>query len=380
MEKELYNLLNEVNVILQQEKIKKEESLKRGERFNMFATLGVAHYEVTHSAIIASFLDPKESHGQGDKFLRVLLDVIDSNRMPDTSNVSVFTEFSMNDGRIDILIEDNLGHGIIIENKIYASDQDKQLIRYNSFAYKKYGSGNYSIYYLTLYGNEASKESAKGIEYNCISYSKDIMKWLDNCIKESAATPLIRETLIQYRNHIKQLTNQDMETINKEELLETMAANPAAVAAIYNSQEDYKRFVYNRYVRPKFEKFCADNKLVFKEENLFGSGRYRGFCFHRESWLISAIYFYTDNADEWNFYWGISDYQSGPMNVEFNKMDCFYSQPSNGWPYGCEYLNEYRNWDAYTISEMIKGNFVEYIISLVKTALEEIDRKGLPMP
>ena len=380
MEKELHDLLNVVNGILQQEKIKKEESLKRGERFNMFATLGVAHYEVTHSAIIASFLDPKESHGQGDKYLRVLLNVIDSRIMPDTSNASVYTEYSMNDGRIDILIEDNFGHGIIIENKIYACDQDKQLIRYNSFARTKYGSGNYSIYYLTLNGNEASKESAKDVEYICISYSKDIMKWLDSCIKESAATPLIRETLIQYRNHIKQLTNQDMETINKEELLETMAANPAAVAAICNSQEEYKRFVYHRYVRPKFEKFCADNKMVFKEDNLFGSGRYRGFCFHRESWLISAIYFYTDNAGEWNFYWGISGYQNGPLNVEFNKMDCFYSQPNKWWPYGYEYLNEYRNWDANTISEMIKGDFVEYIIGLVKTALEEIDRKGLPMP
>ena len=148
MEKELHDLLNVVNGILQQEKIKKEESLKRGERFNMFATLGVAHYEVTHSAIIASFLDPKESHGQGDKYLRVLLNVIDSRIMPDTSNASVYTEYSMNDGRIDILIEDNFGHGIIIENKIYACDQDKQLIRYNSFARTKYGSGNYSIYYL----------------------------------------------------------------------------------------------------------------------------------------------------------------------------------------------------------------------------------------
>ena len=90
-------------------KIKKEESLKRGERFNMFETLGVAHYEVMHSAIIASFLDPMESHGQGDKFLRVLFDVIDGNIMPDTSNASVYTEYSMNDGRIDILIEDHLG-------------------------------------------------------------------------------------------------------------------------------------------------------------------------------------------------------------------------------------------------------------------------------
>ena len=380
MEKELHDLLKEVNGILQQEKIKKEESLKRGERFNMFATLGVAHYEVTHSAIIASFLDPKQSHGQGDKFLRVLLDVIDSRIMPDTSNASVYTEYSMNDGRIDILIEDHLGHGIIIENKIYANDQDKQLIRYNSFAHKKYGSGNYSIYYLTLFGDEASKESAEGVEYNCISYSKDIIKWLDDCIKESAATPLIRETLIQYRNHIKQLTNQDMETINKEELLETMAANPEAVAAICNMQHDYSKFVYDTFVKPKFVEFASKKNLVFEETNLFAPKGERGFYFHRKEWTSAAIWFYTWRNGESEFIWGISNYSGDGLQIEETKLDCLENSPDKVFPYGTGNLGQYTNWDMNTFTEMVKGNYVEYITSLVGTALDEIDRKGLPMP
>ena len=138
MEKELHNLLNEVNVILQQEKIKKEESLKRGERFNMFATLGVAHYEVTHSAIIASFLNPQELHGQGDKFLKLFLSIIGDETELDTANSNVYTESSNDDGRIDILIEDNNKKAVIIENKIYAGDQNEQLKRYNHFASNKY--------------------------------------------------------------------------------------------------------------------------------------------------------------------------------------------------------------------------------------------------
>ena len=67
----IQNLLNSVNAILREEKVKKEESLRRGERFNMFQVCGVDHYEVMHSAIIASFLDPKENHGQKDKFLKL---------------------------------------------------------------------------------------------------------------------------------------------------------------------------------------------------------------------------------------------------------------------------------------------------------------------
>lgn len=268
MEKELNKFLNEVNVILQQEKIKKEESLKRGERFNMFGTLGVAHYEVIHSSILASFINPKELHGQGDKFLKLFLSTIGDETGLDTANSNVYTEFSNEEGRIDILIEDNNNKAVIIENKIYAGDQDAQLIRYNRFANNKYKKG-FSIYYLTLAGDEASEKSAKTVQYKCISYAQDIINWLEQCIKESATTPIIRETLVQYKNHIKQLTNQDMEAINKEKLMEVMVANSEAVAAICNTQNEYKQYVYLTIVKPKFEEYCQKDHLLFEDSNLF---------------------------------------------------------------------------------------------------------------
>lgn len=205
-------LLQEVNVILQKEKVRKEESRKRGERFNMFEMLGVAHYEVTHSKIIAGFLNPQGSHGQGDLFLRLFLQTIENKDeiYADASNAKVYTEYGKGvDGRLDIFIE-NGSHGIIIENKVYAGDQPEQLKRYNDFAKEKYGEGSYMIYYLTLYGHEASEDSVidpktgECVNYNCISYSKDINNWLQLCIQESATMPLVRETLVQYLNHIKQ--------------------------------------------------------------------------------------------------------------------------------------------------------------------------------
>ena len=52
IKEDLEELLREINVILQKEKVKKAESRKRGERFNMFELLGVAHYELKHSKII----------------------------------------------------------------------------------------------------------------------------------------------------------------------------------------------------------------------------------------------------------------------------------------------------------------------------------------
>jgi len=66
----LQSLLNSVNAILREEKVKKEESLRRGERFNMFQVCRVDHYEVMHSAIIASFLTLRALMGKGTNTLK----------------------------------------------------------------------------------------------------------------------------------------------------------------------------------------------------------------------------------------------------------------------------------------------------------------------
>lgn len=388
---QLKKLLQDVNLILQKEKVRKEESRKRGERFNVFEMLGVAHYEVTHSKIIAGFLNPQGSHGQGNLFLRLFLQTIENNDKIDidTSNTKVYTEYGTRvDGRLDIFIE-NGSHGIIIENKVYARDQDEQLSRYGKFASDH--SDQYIIYYLTLDGHEASEGSVidpktgERVNYNCISYSKDIINWLQLCIHECATMPLVRETLVQYLNHIKQLSNQDMDSMNKEELLKIMTAYPECVAAIYYEQESYKQYVYNTFVKPMFIKFGESNNLIFNDCMLFSSERAeRGFYFHKEEWKCSAIWIYTESFNEKNFFWGISDYSGRELAVSQIKLDCINKcirgVTNEQWPYGREYLDKYRDWDLNTIAEMINGHYVDYIIKLVLTAVEEIDKKGLPMP
>lgn len=53
------NLLNQVSIISN----KNAEILDAtGGRFNMFRVCGVNHYEKTHSAIIAEFLNPNGTH------------------------------------------------------------------------------------------------------------------------------------------------------------------------------------------------------------------------------------------------------------------------------------------------------------------------------
>ena len=173
------NLLNQVAVISK----KNEEILDAtGGRFNMFRVCGVNHYENTHSAIIAEFLDPVGTHGLKAKLLECFINMFcnDAIRLGfDYENACVVTESSTNNGRIDILIEDKKKYAIIIENKIYAGDQLEQLKRYNNFAGNKYGKDNYQIFYLTLWGDDASEQSSKDVVYDYISYQTDIIAWLD---------------------------------------------------------------------------------------------------------------------------------------------------------------------------------------------------------
>lgn len=377
----LQNLLNSVNAILREEKVKKEESLRRGERFNVFQICGVDHYEVKHSAIIARILDPQGNHGQKDKFLKIFLQTIKDSTGMDTSSCRVNTEYVTNEGRIDILIEDKKGKGVIIENKVYASDQSEQLKRYDKFSKEKYRVGQYTIYYLTLDEHYASDDSGEGINYTRISYKEHILNWIGECIKESATTPLIRETLIQYSNHIKQLTNQDMDTKNKEALIEMMVNNSEAIAALFSVQEEYKKYAFENYVKPSFERFCKEENLLYGECNLFAYGIEKGFYFRRKEWDIFAIWIYSENKrSNSGFYWGISNYKGDAIKLESSSYH-IGGKKELIWPYGRANLERYDNWDDMnTVAAMINGEFSKYVMDVVRKALKDIDEKQIHIP
>ncbi len=142
----IQNLLNQVSIISK----KNAEILEAvGGRFNIFRICGVNHYENTHSAIIAEFLNPNGTHGLKSQFLECFIDILENDFLvKDFSyeNAKVYTEYSTPKGRIDILIEDEQRQkAIIIENKIYADDQWEQLKRYNEYAESKYQKGKYRL-------------------------------------------------------------------------------------------------------------------------------------------------------------------------------------------------------------------------------------------
>lgn len=230
-----------------------------GERFNIFEILNLQTNEVRlHSSLIAELLDINGPHLQGDKFLKLFLkniNFIDISQF-DIASIKIFTEYYTSKitidgetgGRIDILLEDRNLNRIIIENKIYAADQNKQLIRYNNF------DKNAKLLYLSLFGTKPTAESAKELEYDIdyqvISYKENILNWLEECYKESISQAVIRETIFQYINLIKRLTNQSTSKEMSDSIKDIFLANPdyfdsfKEITKAYNELKDgiYKKF------------------------------------------------------------------------------------------------------------------------------------------
>jgi hypothetical protein len=207
-------LLNDCQTIIESyERV----SRASGENFNLFTILGLETKEVTtHSRFIAELLNPKGSHGRGEKFLELFLEVAGIKDF-DAKGARVHVEHSFSgvlldneftSGRIDIYIESN-GNFIMIENKVWAYEQVDQLRRYR--AYRQSGK----LIFLTLNGEKSYQDKNDDIKwnYNCISYREHIKNWLELCRKEAVEAPILRESITLYLNLVKKLTHQ---SLNKE--------------------------------------------------------------------------------------------------------------------------------------------------------------------
>lgn len=228
MNNNVENLLNEIGKLVVAQNERTKERYSHGELFNVFNILGLESKEVRlHSALLAELLRPNGMSGVGNAFQKAFLAILGlpENYIVDgkvSVELSIGTTTDSERGRIDIIMEDG-NHAVIIENKIYAQDQPAQLLKYTNFARDNYPHG-YRLLYLTLDGKEASDDSAQGCPYQCISYKNEISKWLEECARISFDRPLVRETIRQYINLIKQLTNQSMGTLEDNKLAELVAS------------------------------------------------------------------------------------------------------------------------------------------------------------
>ena len=366
------DLLHRAALVAEHDKAAKAEARRRGEAFNVFRMCKVDHYENLHSAILAELLNPEGSHGQGDIFLRLFLE---SSGVPVpsgfcTENALVRTEYAMETGRLDILIDDQIGHAVIIENKIYAADQEAQLQRYDTFAREHFAAG-YSMLYLTLYGSEASKNSVAGVEYTPISYQNTILGWLERCLQTVYDKASLREILIQYKKHIQQLTDQDMDKKSENELIAEMLRQPEGAAAIIKAYPTWEKTVLEETLFKALTEFADSRGLRFSVNDRFWSKNAWGhFSFEVRTNL--HIVFEYEKQGRIGFFYGVTDMR--PDRKERRNLPGLVGGNEN-WRYGWHYLEDpFRNWTMDTIVHLAKGDkaLQNYIQNAVEMLFKEL--------
>lgn len=279
---EVKKMVEEVDKISEKYQNKVAES---GENFNLFNILGIEAWENAHSKILAELLNPKGSHGQGDLFLKLFTDQLSIDNF-DTHSAEVKTEFYIGvidsdyikGGKIDILISDQNDNQIIIENKIYADDQRNQLVRYFNYGYKK--RGKTELFYLTLWGHEPSaysKGTLTNKDYKTISYEKNIIEWLEECINwlikpEKPSHTVLIETIRQYSNILKQFTKQTTMDKMKKDVKELILSNPThyinAIDTAWEAQQEIVQEISQSLTNKMTEQFkneeirLLDKKII----------------------------------------------------------------------------------------------------------------------
>jgi hypothetical protein len=188
--------------------------------FNIFEVLGLAHSEVrTHSALLAYLLNPSEGHNQGTVFLKAFVELLREREKPlaapsvlpenTTREWSCHPELYLKSwGLADIVIRapNSL---ILIENKIYAGDQHRQLYRYWQYALEQ--KVPYLLVYLTPHGTSPSPYSLSGEQGTVpekhlilLSYRTHIRPWIQSMAAKVSAVS-ISEVLWQYANLVERL-------------------------------------------------------------------------------------------------------------------------------------------------------------------------------
>nr|WP_321427993.1 PD-(D/E)XK nuclease family protein [uncultured Campylobacter sp.] len=278
------------------EKVYKEYESKIKERrargihdYNVFDVLETK--EVKHSKFIASLLDPKGLHYQGDLFLREFIKICVPNDFEfDTSRAKVYREYGDTKGRygdtkgrIDIYITDDNKH-IIIENKICnANDQDKQIYRYIETIKKENSSKNENssldndgilVLYLTPnFDKTPSQESLNGYEIKDGFLEKDndkirykhivcdhILEWLDKVKIEIVNLTDLNVIITQYEKAVKNLINKG-EKMENNLIIEQIKENYKLCAVIDDNLESAETELINNFFEEVCEKLENDPEI-----------------------------------------------------------------------------------------------------------------------
>lgn len=377
-------------------------------RFNVFKLLEIEHKEnVLHSKLIGYLLNPSATHGLNNTFLNLFLETC---KLPSSKSQNFRLKLEHyigakdltleEGGRIDIYLENDASI-IAIENKIYAIDQEKQLTRYVNYL-KEQNKQKYLLY-LTLTKERASNEilDTDKVVYQHITYSKEIIIWIKECIKFLTTSepkyPVLKQTLEQYLETIKKLCNKQIPELMEKELLERISSNSDAFKTYTSLRALHPDTVWygivEKNITEKLQGLVIAKKVIKElnslEATINDTSIYMFVNLPKYKDETHSILFYNQLLQSKNLYFGFEwnaewelEYGFKYMNPEQKLLDSNYDhleelknklnldKDNEAW-YAYGTWQKHKVWNNNTIEQLAKAIDGE-VLADMKNVLEQV--------
>ena len=352
-EKELYE-----NFFIKGEEIIKKYPRKKENKYNIFSILKQEEKEEgCHSRIIFNLINDCESNKLEKRFLKLFFKEVLDEEFDEKKKYFVEREKNLGKyGRADLFIEDSDGKAYLIEMKINAGDQSKQLSRYNQYLKKNY-KDDYQIYYLTLNGYHPSSYSLKGraeVEYIIISFVDNIYNWIEKCIEEVGENnKILKINLEQYLETLTKITNRIGEAQKMDFIKMMKEGNNFRIAQeIVNNFEEIKLGIKEEFILELRERIVKKLNIedIAKKKNLYeyiNIIKFTEFYLYKEVLDIkNSLLTYGIGIDRGGFYFyiGLQDKKAEEWKIakkdiknKFNEITLEYNQETGTY---FEYLEE----------------------------------------
>ncbi|WP_296404464.1 PD-(D/E)XK nuclease family protein [Psychrobacter sp.] len=247
--------------------------------------------ELGLSRILADLLNPIGSHGQKEQFLVLFFKYC----MSDTKSEKFWNSFVNHTDKINVAIEElnwksgsfrrmdiylnyednGETYGLCIENKPYATDQNKQLEDYATELENRHGN-NWHIIYLNEYSDMPSENSVQSYLLNdwkkrglfsVLKYS-ELIQWLNACRLESH-NQHVNEFLAQLIKFI-QVQFMGIEDMNESNMVvDIMQQSSDTIEASFkvaNSMETMKHQFIKKLKKDLIEAFDNSDEFKYNDE------------------------------------------------------------------------------------------------------------------
>lgn len=230
-----------------------EDNIKNGYGNNIYSLLNAERDEVmTHEETIYAIFQNQYRYEIKQELFSAFMTAMELEEKYSLIEWDLEKEYFIGDGRIDLFFHscDNT-LAVVVELKIDAGDQKRQLTKYYDFVESNYV--DFEIIYLTLDGREPSAQSIKGIPATydiCLrSFGEHIVKWLSACTEILEAHDIDTSTLKQYEILLKKITQKTYRQHAIAELFcdrDSLLAGMAIAEALPEAQDEVTRKFFNK--------------------------------------------------------------------------------------------------------------------------------------